>query len=358
MASGTCGADARRGCGNGWDACRKSEYFTAPATASASRICSSAPGSSIVVRSPGSRPSASAWIERRSSLPERVLGSSVTKCTRAGPRDRAELAVDRVHHLLAHRATPLRRVATRAGSLTTANATGTWPFSGSATPTTATSAMPGVRLHRFLDLARAEAMAGDVDHVVGAAEHEVVAVGVAHRPVERRVDQLAGKVEKYVLTKRSSSPQTVVMQPGRQRRHDREHAFLVGADFRAGGLVRAGARRSRRPGTTGCRTCAASPRRPAARTGSASRSRSASSCRRSARRARRTPSARSARRAARRRGTGSAGVERSCFFMYAGSCFFSTRIAVGELNIVLDLVLRDDLPPDRRDRAGSAGPRT
>ncbi|MNN23186.1 hypothetical protein D3C81_1365740 [compost metagenome] len=41
--------------------------------------CSSAVGSSIVVRSPGSRPSATAWIARRSSLPERVLGSALTK---------------------------------------------------------------------------------------------------------------------------------------------------------------------------------------------------------------------------------------------------------------------------------------
>src|SRR6266705_2767971 len=30
-------------------------------------------------------------------------------------------------------------------------------------------------------------------------------------------------------------------------------------------------------------------------------------------------------------------VERSCFFMYAGSCFLSTRIAVGELNMVRTL---------------------
>src|SRR5262249_31322992 len=50
----------------------------------ASRICSSAAGSSIVVRSPGLRPSASAAIERRSSFPERVLGSRDTKYTRAG----------------------------------------------------------------------------------------------------------------------------------------------------------------------------------------------------------------------------------------------------------------------------------
>src|SRR5256712_11774934 len=47
-------------------------------------ICSRAFGSSMVVRSPGSRPSAMAWIERRSVLPERVFGSSVTKCTAFG----------------------------------------------------------------------------------------------------------------------------------------------------------------------------------------------------------------------------------------------------------------------------------
>src|SRR5258706_10557464 len=47
-------------------------------------ICSRALGSSMVVRSPGSRPSASAWIERRSVLPERVFGSKVTKCTAVG----------------------------------------------------------------------------------------------------------------------------------------------------------------------------------------------------------------------------------------------------------------------------------
>ena len=62
---------------------RSSPHFVA-LSFSALRICSSAPGSSMVVRSPGSRPSASAWIERRSVLPERVFGSSVTKCTARG----------------------------------------------------------------------------------------------------------------------------------------------------------------------------------------------------------------------------------------------------------------------------------
>ena len=36
-----------------------------------------------------------------------------------------------------------------------------------------------MRLHRLLDFARAEAVAGDVDDVVGAAEDEVIAVLVA-----------------------------------------------------------------------------------------------------------------------------------------------------------------------------------
>src|SRR2546430_6854355 len=47
---------------------------------------------------------------------------------------------------------------------------------------------------RLLDLARAEAVAGDVDHVVGAAEDEVVPVLVADSPVEGGVDQLALEV--------------------------------------------------------------------------------------------------------------------------------------------------------------------
>ena len=37
----------------------------------------------MVVRSPVSRPSHTAWMARRSSLPLRVLGKVETKCTRA-----------------------------------------------------------------------------------------------------------------------------------------------------------------------------------------------------------------------------------------------------------------------------------
>ena len=46
----------------------------------------------------------------------------------------------------------------------------------------------------LLDLARAQPVAGDVDDVVGAAEDEVIAVGVAYAPVERRVDRPALKL--------------------------------------------------------------------------------------------------------------------------------------------------------------------
>ena len=58
--------------------------FWRNAQACKSLICCRAPGSSMVVRSPGSRASHTAWMARRSSLPERVLGSVVTKRTRAG----------------------------------------------------------------------------------------------------------------------------------------------------------------------------------------------------------------------------------------------------------------------------------
>src|SRR5438105_4256431 len=96
-------------------------------------ICSSALGSSMVVRSPGSRPSASAWIERRSVLPERVFGSSVTKCTAFG-RAIAPSCLSTVS------ITSWAEVAF-AVSLSTANASGIWPLSSSATPTTAHSPM-------------------------------------------------------------------------------------------------------------------------------------------------------------------------------------------------------------------------
>src|SRR5205085_7823870 len=78
-------------------------------------------GSSMVVRSPGSRPSARAWIARRSVLPERVLGSAVTKCTAFGramaPSWRSTVCITSSAEVRL------------AESLSTAKASGIWPFS-------------------------------------------------------------------------------------------------------------------------------------------------------------------------------------------------------------------------------------
>ena len=41
-----------------------------------------------------------------------------------------------------------------------------------------------MRLHRLFDLARAQTMTGDINHVIGAAEDVVVAVLVADAPVK------------------------------------------------------------------------------------------------------------------------------------------------------------------------------
>src|SRR6185503_8638254 len=104
----------------------------------ACRICSSALGSSMVVRSPGSRPSASAWMERRSVLPERVLGSSETKCTARG----RAIAPSCLSTVCMISSAEVFRLA----SLRTAKASGIWPLIGSATPTTAHSATFGCML--------------------------------------------------------------------------------------------------------------------------------------------------------------------------------------------------------------------
>src|SRR6185369_7959213 len=103
-----------------------------------SLICCKAFGSLMVVRSPGSRPSASAAIERRSVLPERVLGSSVTKCTAFG-RPIAPSCLSTVSMTSCD-------VVFFDGSFRTAKASGIWPFSWSTTPTTAHSAILGCML--------------------------------------------------------------------------------------------------------------------------------------------------------------------------------------------------------------------
>lgn len=93
----------------------------------------------MVVRSPGSRCSQTAWMARRSNLPLRVLGRPFTKRTRAGrasaPSWSATTFMISPSSLSAASAS-----AAALPSLVTTKAMATWPLSASATPTTATSA--------------------------------------------------------------------------------------------------------------------------------------------------------------------------------------------------------------------------
>jgi hypothetical protein len=87
----------------------------------------------------------------------------------------------------------LRRLSRLGHRIGTTKALATWPLRVSATPTTATS-VTGVAADGLFDLAGAQAVSGHVDHVVGAAQDEVVAVLVADAPVEGVVDLVAGKL--------------------------------------------------------------------------------------------------------------------------------------------------------------------
>ena len=125
-------------------------------------------------------------------MPERVFGSSVTKCTRAGRAIAPSCLSTVVHHFLLLCARvlggrDLRRV------LHHRERERHLAFERIGDADHRDLGDVRVRLHRLLDLARAEAMAGDVDHVVGAAEDEVVAVLVADAPVERRVHHAASR---------------------------------------------------------------------------------------------------------------------------------------------------------------------
>ena len=160
--------------------------------ASATRICSSAAGSSIVVRSPGSR----AFGERLDRPAQQLAGARLRQQrheVNASPAARSRQARDRPSASPRGASSAAAAVsATRDGVLHDANAIGTCPLSSSCNADDGDLGDACVRLHRLLDLARAEPVAGDVDHVVGAPEHEVVAVGVAGRPVEGRIELPAG----------------------------------------------------------------------------------------------------------------------------------------------------------------------
>ena len=155
--------------------------------ASRSLICCSAAGSSIVVRSPGSRPSQTAWIARRSSLPQRVFGSSATKCTRAG-RATAPSWSSTVFMISPSSFSARRR--RRPAPRVLGDHEGHRHLALQRVGDADHRDLGDVRMagDALLDLARAQAVAGDVDDVVGAAEDEEVAVVVADAPVEGAVD--------------------------------------------------------------------------------------------------------------------------------------------------------------------------
>jgi hypothetical protein len=87
----------------------------------------------------------------------------------------------------------------------------------------------GVARDALLDLARAQPVTGDIDHVVGAAQDEEIAVRVAHAPVEGRIHRLTGNAGPVGFD------EAVVVAPHRlhaarrQRAHDGDNTLLVRA---------------------------------------------------------------------------------------------------------------------------------
>ena len=89
----------------------------------------------------------------------------------------------------------------------------------------------------LLDLARAEAVAGHVDDVVGAAEDEEVAVLVAHAPVEGGVDPLAGQLFPVGADEAGVVAPHGLHAARGQRAFDADHALDVAAGEFLTGLV-------------------------------------------------------------------------------------------------------------------------
>ncbi len=139
--------------------------------------------SSVVVSPFVSPPAATSFRRRRMIFPLRVFGSESAKRIDVGARELADLLVDvrgeRVLQLLRRPSGP---------ALSVTKTTSAWPLSSSGRPTAAASATDGVAHEGALDLGGADAVAGDVEHVVDAADDPEVAVLVASRAVAREVD--------------------------------------------------------------------------------------------------------------------------------------------------------------------------
>ena len=240
----------------------------------APRICSSAPGSSIVVKS-GVATSASAWIERRKSFPERVFGQQGDKVYRARPRDGAQLrSRDTCPSLAAHRCNAfgrgdLRRVldhgdATGICTLSDRPRRGPRPRRSPNAPHRSSISRVPRRWPATLITSRCGRGRSNSRRRRGSP---------SRRRVRRFPDCLEVRLDEALVV-----AQTVVTAARGQRRHDRQHPLSGTDSCRL--LRRAGARRNRRPETTGCTEFARRVSIPATPTGSASRSPSASSYRR------------------------------------------------------------------------------
>ena len=155
---------------------------------------------------------------------------------RAGTTDRAELAVDGIHHFAPHLGGAFgRRDAGRV--LDDSEGDGNLALERIGDTDHRNLGDSRVRLHRLLDLARSQTMSGDVDDVVGAAQDKVITVGIAGGPVERGIHLPARNRGEIGLYEALVVAPHRCHAPRRQRRHDRQHAFFAGSDLFPGHLV-------------------------------------------------------------------------------------------------------------------------
>ena len=142
----------------------------------------STPGSSSVERSPGSSPSTVARTARRTIFALRVFGSAVVKRTSAGAKALPSSSAQRARR---------RARSSSLGSLPGAqHAEAPHDLALDLVRHADRAGLGDRRVadERRLVLGRADALAGDVERVVGAAVQEPVAVGVDRRPVAVRPD--------------------------------------------------------------------------------------------------------------------------------------------------------------------------
>ena len=167
-----------------------------------------------------SLPAATSRKSRRMIFPERVLGSASAKRISSG-RAMAPISLRHVRgQLLLQLAS---RLATPFFSVT--NATSAVPLSSSGRPTTAASATARCAHQRALDLGGAEAMAGDVHHVVHAAHQPEVAVLVRRAPSP--VKYMPGQLAEVRLLVALLVPHTVRSIDGHGPRDEQQPALPV-----------------------------------------------------------------------------------------------------------------------------------